>query len=78
MSCFSLAFVEQLLIWLVIAGAVIAVLRLLIPWITSITSPIIGQVLEIVLWAVVAILAIYIVFALLGCLVGGVHLPLPR
>ena len=79
MSCLSLGFLEQLLIWLVMVSVVVAVLKLLIPWITSITFPIVGQVLMIILWGVVAILAIYIVFALLGCLVGGgLHLPMPR
>lgn len=80
MSCFSLLWLEQMLIWLVIASAVIAIVRLVIPWITSITFPIIGQVLEIVLWAIIAIIAIYIIFALLSCLIGmggGLHLPLP-
>ena len=80
MSCFSLLWLEQILIWLVIASAVIAIVRLVIPWITSITFPIIGQVLEIVLWAIIAIIAIYIIFALLSCLIGmagGIHLPLP-
>jgi hypothetical protein len=78
MGCFSLAWLEQLLVWLVLASAIIACLRLLIPWISSITFPIVGQVLGIILWAVVAIISIYIVFALLSCLVGGMHLPLPR
>ncbi len=78
MGCFSLIWLEQMLIWLVIASAVVACIRLIIPWITSITFPIVGQVLEIVLWAVIAIIAIYIIFALLSCLVsmgGGLHLP---
>ncbi len=70
MGCFSLAFLQQLLVWLVIAAALVAIIRLLIPWITSITFPIVGQVLEIVLWAVIAIIAIYIIFALLSCLIG--------
>jgi hypothetical protein len=81
MGCLSLGFLEQLLVWLVIASAVIAVLKLLIPWITSMTFPIVGQVLQIILWAVVAIIAIYIVFALLSCLIGGVgglHFPTSR
>jgi len=78
MGCFSLAWLEQLLIWLVMVAAVIAILRLLIPWISGITFPIVGQVLEIILWAVVAILSIYIIFMFLSCLVGGgLHLPLP-
>jgi hypothetical protein len=33
-------------------------------------SPIISQVLNIVLWAVVCIIIIWIVFALLSCLIG--------
>jgi hypothetical protein len=78
MGCFSLAWLEQLLVWLVMAAAIIAVLKLLIPWIGSITFPIVAQVLGIILWAVIAIISIYIVFALLSCLVGGMHLPLPR
>lgn len=78
MSCFSLIWLQQILIWLVIVAAIVAIIRLLIPWITSITFPIVGQALEIVLWAVLAILAIYIIFALISCLVGmggGLHLP---
>lgn len=78
MGCFSLAWLEQMLIWLVIASAIVACIRLLIPWVTSVTFPIVGQVLEIILWAVIAIIAIYIIFGLLSCLIGmggGLHLP---
>jgi len=78
MSCFTLGWLEAMLIWLIIASAVVAILRLLIPWITSITFPIVGQVLEIILWAVLAIIAVYIIFALLSCLIGmggGLHFP---
>lgn len=78
MGCFSLAWLEQVLVWLVIIAAIVAIIRLLIPWISSILWPIVGQVIEIVLWAFLAIITIYIVFALLSCLVGmggGLHLP---
>jgi len=78
MGCFTLGWLEAMLIWLIIASAVVAILRLLIPWITSITFPIVGQVLEIILWAVLAIIAVYIIFALLSCLIGmggGLHFP---
>lgn len=81
MSCFSLVWLQQMLVWLVIVAAIVAIIRLLIPWITSITFPIVGQALEIVLWAVLAIIAIYIIFALLQCLIGmggGLHLPTGR
>lgn len=78
MGCFTLAWLQQVLVWLVVVAAVVAILRLLIPWITSITFPIVGQALEIILWAVLAIVAIYIIFALLSCLLGmggGLRLP---
>lgn len=81
MSCFSLVWLQQMLVWLVIVAAIVAIIRLLIPWITSITFPIVGQVLEIVLWAALAIIAIYIIFGLISCLIGmggGLHLPTTR
>ncbi len=78
MPCFSLGYIEQLLIWLVIVAAIVAIIRLFIPWISSILWPIVGQALEIVLWAFLAIIVIYIIFGLLSCLMGmggGLHLP---
>lgn len=78
MGCFSLGWLQQMLVWLVIVSAIVAIIRLLIPWITSMTFPIVGQALEIVLWAVIAIIVIYIIFALLSCLIGmggGLRLP---
>jgi hypothetical protein len=70
--CFSLQWIEQLIVWLIIVGAIIAVIKLVIPFITSLTGmPIIGQILLILLWAVVAIALVYIVFGLLSCLGGG-------
>lgn len=77
MACFSLIWLQQMLIWLIIVCAVVACIRLLIPWVTGFTGmPIVGQVLNIILWAVIAIMAITIIFNLLSCLVGmgGLHL----
>ena len=77
--CFTLAWLQQLLVWLVIVCAIVAIIRLLVPWITGIIGlPIIGQVINIILWAFLAIICIYLIFALLQCLVGfggGLHLP---
>ena len=79
MACFGLGVIEQLLIWLIIIIAIVAIIRLLIPVLDSMTGiPIIGRVLEIVLWAVVAIMILYVIFGLLGCLFGsggGLHFP---
>ena len=72
MSCFSLQWLEQILIYLVCVGAVIAIIRLIVPWVLEqIGIPLVGQVINIILWAIVCILVIYIVFALLSCLLGG-------
>ena len=80
MSCLSLGFIEQLLVWLIIVLAIVAIIRLLVPFLTSLIGfPIVGQIVEIILWAVVAIMVIYVIFALLSCLIGGgptaLHLP---
>lgn len=82
MGCFTLGWIEQLLVWLVIVCAIVAIIRLLVPWITEMVGmPIIGQVINICLWAFLAIICIYIIFGLLSCLVGmagGLHFPSGR
>jgi hypothetical protein len=78
--CFSLAWLEQLIIWLIIVSAIIAVIKLVIPFLDSLTGmPIIGRILMIILWAVVAIAFVIIIFGLLSCvLVGSGTLGFPR
>jgi len=72
MSCFSLGFIEQLCIWLIVVGALIAIIRLLVPFLTNLIGiPLVAQIINIVLWAVVAIMCVYIIFALLSCLLGS-------
>lgn len=74
--CFSIGWLEQLLVWLIIVCAVVAVLRLIVPWVAAqLGVPVIAQVLNIILWAVICIFVIYFVFALLAC-VGGGGMPL--
>ena len=79
MSCLSLGFLQQLIIWVIVIAAIVAVIRLLVPYLTSLIGfPIIGRIIEIVLWAVVAIAVVYLIFGLLGCLMGSggdLHLP---
>ena len=79
MSCLSLGFLQQAIIWVIVIAAIVAVIRLLVPYLTSLIGfPIIGRIIEIVLWAVVAIAVVYLIFGLLGCLMGsggGLHLP---
>jgi hypothetical protein len=70
--CFSLAWLEQLVVWLIVVGAIVAVIKLIIPFLDSLTGfPIIGRIVMIILWAVVAIALVIIIFGLLSCLLGG-------
>lgn len=74
--CFSMQWIESLIVWLIIVGAVVAILRLLLPWVAAqLGIPIVAQVIGIVLWAVVAIAVVYFCFALISCL-GGMPMPL--
>lgn len=71
-GCFSLGWIEQLCIWLIVVCAVVAIIRLLVPYLTGLIGiPLVGQIINIVLWAVVAIMCVYIIFALLSCLLGA-------
>lgn len=73
MACLSLAFFENILIWLVILGAIVALVKLLLPLVLGglgVAANIIVQALTIVLWAAVAIFVIIVVFDLIACLLG--------
>jgi hypothetical protein len=71
MACFTLGFLEQLIIWAIIVGAIVACIKLLVPYLTGLVSPILGQIIMIILWAIVAIMVVYLIFGLLACLVGA-------
>ena len=61
--CFSLGWIENLLIWLVIVCAIVAVIKLVVPYVVGqLGSPgnLVMQVLNIVMWAVVLIFVIVI------------------
>lgn len=75
--CFTLGWFEQLLVWLVVVAAVVAILRILVPWLIAPIGGPIAQIINIVLWAVIACFVIYLVFALLAC-VGGFPPLLPH
>lgn len=80
--CFSLAWIAQFLIWLVIICGAIALLRLLVGFILpklgvggEILS-FVAQALYIIMWVVICIAAIYFIFDLISCL--GPSLSMPR
>lgn len=71
--CFSLAWLLQLCVWIVIVVALISILRIVIPWVASwagFPAPVLA-ILNIIIWAIVCIVALYIIFDLLACLFGG-------
>jgi len=74
MSCISLYIIENFLIWLVIIVALVAILKLFLPWLLAqlgIDGSIIIRVMNIVVWAIVVIFCIIVVFDLVACLVGS-------
>jgi hypothetical protein len=79
MGCFSLQWIEQLCIYIVIIVAIWSIIKLLLPYVTQFMPPLVVQIIQIVLWAIIAIICIYIIFGLLSCLLGGggslMHLP---
>lgn len=77
--CFSLGWLQSLLVYLVIIAAIIALLRLLLPYVLNALGAgggVIQGAINIVLWAIVAIFVIYIVFGLISCLAGAGSLSL--
>jgi hypothetical protein len=79
--CFSLAWLQQILIWAVIIGAIFAIVRLLLPMALSQlggAGSTLLQIINIVMWAFICIVVIYIAFGLISCLAGSGTLSLPR
>lgn len=82
MGCFSIAFFFQICIWLVVVGAIYAIIRLVIPAVlANFGGPgtLLGQAINIILWAVLLIAVLYIIWGLVECLLGsgGLHMPRP-
>ena len=73
--CFTLSWLANLLIFIVVVAAIIAILQLLIPWVFSLMGVDLGpipQIIRIIVIAIVVIAVIIFVFSLIGCL-GGLH-----
>jgi hypothetical protein len=72
--CFSLEWIEHFFILVVIVCAIVAIVRILLPMVFSqLGAPggVLLQIINIFMWAVVAIFIIYIAFTLIECLAGG-------
>jgi len=80
--CFSIAFFFQLMIWLVVVGALYAIITRVVPAVmANFGGPgtLLAQVINIVLYAILLIAVLYIVWGLVECLLGsgGLHMPRP-
>jgi hypothetical protein len=83
MNCFGLGWFEQILIWIVVICAVVALLKLLVSFVLpklglggEIVAFIVAAV-RILIWAIICIFAIVFIFELIACLLGG-GIGLPR
>jgi hypothetical protein len=72
--CFGLAWIESLIIWVIVICAVIALLKLLAGFILpklGLSAEILAFVIKaitIVIWAIICIAAVYFIFDLIACL----------
>jgi hypothetical protein len=71
MACFSLTFWEQVCIMIVIIIALWSLLQLLLPYVTQFVPALVVAIIRIIVWAVIAIICIYIIFGLIGCLISA-------
>lgn len=69
--CFSLSWLIQLLVWLVILSVVVALVRIWILPLLAAADPRIPATVNILIWAVVVIFVIYVVADILMCMAGG-------
>jgi hypothetical protein len=71
--CFSGPWIEQLVIWIIEVVALIMIIRLVLPWAISFFAlpGIVVAILNIVLWAIIAIVGVIIIFDLFSCILSG-------
>lgn len=73
--CFSLEWLRDVLIWIIVICAVVALIQLLtrfvVPKLTNVSAEVISfiiQALTIIMWAVICIAAVIFIFSLISCL----------
>ncbi len=72
--CFSLSWVENVLIWLVVLGAFVAIMKILLPLVLGAfgwAGDTLMRIINIIIVAVIVIFLIIFAFDLLSCLGGG-------
>lgn len=71
--CFTLVWLAQLFIWAIVIGAIVAIIRLLLPVVLAnlgLAGSMVARIIGIVLWAFVLILIVYFAFDMISCLAG--------
>lgn len=82
--CFSLSWLRDVFVWLIVIGACVALIKLVLPIVLAQLGPLgtIGNLIvgaiRIVIWAFVAIICVYFIFDLVSCLLGSGGLTFPR
>jgi hypothetical protein len=71
MGCFSLGFLEQVCILIVIAIAMYRLWNLVVPFLMQFLPAIVVGIIQIAVWLFIAIFCIKIIFELLGCVFGA-------
>ena len=72
--CFDWTWFEHLFIWAIIVGAIFAVLKVLLPMVfAQLGTPgaALVQIINILMWAVIACFVVYIAFEIIECLAGS-------
>lgn len=67
MGCISLYAIGNLLVWIVIVCAILAIIRILVGTVIPGVPAVIIQILNVILWAVVCIAVIWLVIDLATC-----------
>jgi hypothetical protein len=71
--CFTAGWAEQLIIWIIEVIALIMIIRLVLPWAVSFFAlpGIVVSIINVVLWAIIAIVGVIIIFDLFSCILGS-------
>jgi hypothetical protein len=77
MGCFSLGFWENVCILIILVIVAYKVFMLLSPYLLQFLPALVVQIIQLIIWAVVAIFCIHMIFDLLNCMggMGSLHLP---
>ena len=79
--CMSAAFFFTLMIWLVVIGALYAIIKLVLPAVlANFGGPgtLLAQVVNIIMWAFLLIIVLYLIWDLVDCLLGAGGVAMPR